>query len=293
MSNMNYAEVLESYMIPASEGIGKDLWTNATRIQKGVMIGSAVAIGLTAANGIRNLIKNRQIGNNKNSNTNINTNVVLPSKNSKTFENIKRIEEEIRNEYPELVEKEMKNRFQSLKKIRDAIIRFDKKYKIAGFGLSQDELNELNSIIRSNSLSEIDELDVYYDMCGFLENLLPYISEEDLRNKNDYSYHRYNYGWSNHWALCIYSGDQWDWYDSLPEDRKVDIRGAGYDYELDLWSQFRDKIDERMMKELRDIEFVFGVDDGGDNDGSISGVILKPSKEILNIAKRKGYRWFE
>ena len=287
MENKKIAEVLEGYLIPANEGIVKDLWSSASGFQKGVLIGSAVITGLSAVNGIRNRIKRRM--NNKD---NSSTKPVINNKDIKTFENIRQIEEEIRNEYPELVEKEMKNRFQSLKKIRDAIIKFDKKYRIEGFGISTDELTELNSVIRNNSTSNIDDSIMCNYIAGFLENLLPRVLEEDLK-KSKYSYYKFRYGWENNWNLCIYSGDQWDWWDSLPEDEKVDIRGSNYDYELDLWSQFRDKIPERMMKEMSNIEFVFGIDDGGDNDGSFIGVILKPSKEILNIAKHKGYRWFE
>ena len=265
--NKNYADTLESYIIPANEGIIKDLWTSVT-------------------NTFKNRINRRKIDNNV-------SNTILVSNNTKAVENVRRIEEEIRNEYPELVEKEMKNRFQTLKKIRAAIIKFDKKYNIAGFSIDKYRLDELNSIIHSNSPLGFDNSEVYDDMCGFLEDLLPYVSEEDLRKKNKDPYYRFNYGWSNHWTLCIYSGDQWDWLESLPEDKKVSIRGDEYDYDLDLWSQFRNKIDERMMKEMNNIEFVFGVDDGGDNDSSIIGVILKPSKEILSIAKRRGYQWFE
>lgn len=188
------------------------------------------------------------------------------------------ISDMIQNEYPDLVKKEFDARRKCLNDIKKAIVRIGKKYKFPGFDVYLKDIDK--------ALQEPEDF-------PFLSEILPIVTPDNIKDANNNSdlYFKYIYAFENDWEVSVYGGNQSDWFDSLPEDKKPTTRFIPH--EDDLWSQFRDKIFEIILNELKSNPFVYGLYDGGDNDGSAIDVIFKPSDQILKIAKEKGYLWFK
>lgn len=285
--NKNYADVLESYLI-AEEGslkeIGRDLWKNASAGQKTVMIAAPIALaaGVVSAGISRYRAKNNDKKNNvyydntrndddkKNNMYRENTENNDDNRNKVYYENTKNVIARMYEECPEIIQKELDLRKSELRAIIKIIDNLARKYKIGGFKISSNVIKEY-----LRNPENYDDCD-----CRFIQDILPYY------NPRIYNLYLGQWNFDCRYYVEAYSTDIYDWNKLEKENSIENLRE--YDDTREYWDVIA-AIDADIKNACAKFKCFLGIGDGGDWDGTVGQILLKPSDEFIRVAETYGY----
>lgn len=280
----SYADVLESYMI-AEEGnfsqLFKDGWAMASKPMKvgfALSVAGAAAQLVAAGIGGYKLIR-RKLG----KATPVDKFKEDKSKNKEYLDNTLWVINEMKEDCPELIEKELNLRKSELKRIIPILDAISKKTP-SGFTIySKIVKNYLNSI---NNVSDIREYNGNID-CNFLIDLLPMSSPKLFNTKYDKDCPEWCF--KSAYTLSIGSFDFFDW---LRKEKGIKTVGHDSAEEEEFWNvyvKFHEFLESSFSGKFKCFQGIFGESDKG--EGGYFEIVFKPSDEFIKAAK--SYGWHE
>ena len=266
-----YSDILESYLIPVEEGLfstNKSLF-NRKKTQQAVVATSSP---------VNNPVKKVE---------------------DPYLKNVRMVINKLQEEYPEVVEKEMKNRYLECKKLVTIIEKLAKKYKnIPGFKVSSENLQKYLEISKKTKYgydpyapydSNDPNADIFTD-CDFLQEILPFnkpvfytFIEQEKVGHQDWFY-------KTQWTVTYMTSNIHDWGESVYGDKyisgEINIRDPKYNQE---YFDILDNISNDLESMCRGLKYYMTTNYSGDWDNGIQDIVFKPSDEFLKLARNNGY----